>query len=182
MKHALLALLLLLAACSESELKKKSRDEKCSKNLDCAYGLECVEPTASPPAVAGVASASADGGVVLAAKPGKTCQYHSFGDCEGDGSQPGPDGQPQCLHSYKCRDGHCTVQCAGHGECKEGEVCKVGICQGGANARGVCYDNRDCPYPETCYYGQCVTRTPTMRCVSDLDCNPGLRCMNGVCQ
>ena len=52
----------------------------------------------------------------------------------------GPDGQPQCLHSYKCRDGHCTVQCAGHKDCKGGEVCKVGICQkGGAVAS--CYEN-----------------------------------------
>ena len=45
-----------------------------------------------------------------------------------------------------------------------------------------CYDNRDCPYPETCYYGQCVTRTQNQRCNSDLDCGPGYRCINSVCQ
>lgn len=163
-----LFVLLLAAACEQSELKKKSRDELCKKNIDCAYGLECVE-----------GGKLADGGVLAS---GKTCQWHSFGDCEGDGSQPGSDGQPQCLNTYKCRDGHCTVQCAGHQDCKENEVCKVGICTAGANARATCYDSRDCPYPETCYYGQCVTRTPSMRCVSDLDCDHGFRCINGVCQ
>ena len=167
MRRLLLALL-LLAACDQSELKKKSRADACKKNIDCSYGLECVEGGTLP-----------DGGVVAS---GKTCQWKSFGDCEGDGSQPGSDGQPQCLNSYKCRDGHCTVQCAGHGDCKENEVCKVGLCQAGGSARATCYDNRDCPYPESCYYGQCVTRTPSMRCMSDLDCGAGFRCINGVCQ
>ena len=168
MKRLLLAALAALLACqSQSELKKKLRDEACAKNVDCAYGLECVQ-----------GAALADGGVSAA----RTCQYHSFGDCEGDGTQPGPDGQPQCLDSYRCRNGHCTVQCAGHKDCKEGEVCKVGICQKGGNAVATCYDNRDCPWPETCYYGQCVTRAPSTRCSSDLDCPAGSRCINGVCQ
>jgi len=159
-------LLLLLGACqSQAELKKKMRDDACTKNLDCAYGLECV-----------AGAALADGGTSSA----RTCQFHSFGDCEGDGSQPGPDGQPQCLHSYKCRDGHCTVQCAGHKDCKQGEVCKVGLCQrGGAVAS--CYDTRDCIYPERCYYGQCVASPPPTRCTSDLDCPAGGRCTNGTC-
>ena len=175
MKRLWLALLLFAAACDQSDVKKQARDQKCTRNLDCAYGLDCVD-------AAGVSSAAArpDGGTM--ATSGKTCQYHSFGDCEGDGTQPGPDGQPQCLNSYRCRSGHCTVQCAGHGDCKQGEVCKVGMCQGGANARGTCYDSRDCPYPETCFYGQCVTRTPSVRCVSDLDCSAGMRCINSVCQ
>ena len=163
------AALLLLAACSsQSELKKKMRDEACTKNLDCAYGLECV--TGATPT---------DGGPAVA---GRTCQFHSFGDCEGDGTQPGPDGQPQCLNSYRCRDGHCTVQCAGHKDCGAGAVCKVGLCQRGGTV-ATCYDNRDCVYPETCYYGQCVTHPPATRCNSDLDCPPGTtKCINGICQ
>jgi hypothetical protein len=168
-KRAVVALLLAAAACqSQSELKKKMRDDACAKNLDCAFGLECIE-----------GAKLADGGI---AAPGKTCQYHSFGDCEGDGTQPGPDGQPQCLNTYRCRDNHCTVQCAGHQDCKEGEVCKVGICSKGGNVASSCYDNRDCLYPETCYYGQCVTRAPATRCTTDLDCTAGSRCLNGVCQ
>ena len=175
MRRALLALFVLAAACAQSDGRKQLRDQTCTRNLDCAYGLDCVD-------AAGVSSAAArpDGGTM--ATSGKTCQYHSFGECEGDGTQPGPDGQPQCLNSYRCRNGHCTVQCAGHNDCKPGEVCKVGMCQGGANARGTCYDSRDCPYPETCFYGQCVTRTPSVRCVSDLDCSAGMRCINSVCQ
>ena len=169
MRHALLALALTLLACQgQGELKKKLRDEACTRNLDCAYGLECV-----------AATAQADGGAAPAAR---TCQFHSFGDCEGDGTQPGPDGQPQCLDSYRCRDGHCTVQCAGHRDCKGGEVCKVGICQKGGSAVASCTDHRDCIWPETCYYGQCVTRAPSTRCSSDLDCPSGSRCTNGVCQ
>ena len=170
MKFALCLAVLLAAACQDTQPKLKVRDEACTKNRDCLYGLDCVE-TAAP---------AADGGV--AGKAGKTCQYHSFGDCEGDGSQPGPDGQPQCLNSYKCRDGHCTVQCAGHKDCKPDEACKVGICQKGSSANAQCYDNRDCPYPESCWYGQCVTRPLNQRCNSDLDCGPGYRCINAVCQ
>ena len=166
MRWATLLLPFALLAC-QSELVKKMRDQACAKNLDCAYGLECVE-----------GAALADGGVAS----GRTCQFHSFGDCEGDGTQPGPDGQPQCLNSYRCRNGHCTVQCAGHKDCKEGEVCKVGLCSKGGSAVANCYDNKDCPWPETCYYGQCVTRAPSARCSTDLDCPSGSRCMSGVCQ
>jgi hypothetical protein len=168
-RGAFFAVLLAAVACqSQSELKKKMRYDACKKNVDCAYGLDCVE-----------GGKLADGGVVA---QGKTCQFHSFGDCEGDGTQPGPDGQPQCLNTYRCRGNHCTVQCAGHQDCKEGEVCKVGICTKGGSAANNCYDNRDCPYPETCYYGQCVTRAPAVRCTTDLDCSAGSRCINGVCQ
>lgn len=167
MKFAL-CLLALLFACQDSQPKLQARDDKCAKNRDCLYGLDCSD-----------APAPADGGVAPA---GKTCQFHSFGDCEGDGSQPAPDGQPQCLNSYKCREGRCTVQCAGHKDCKPDEACKVGLCQKGGNANAQCYDNRDCPYPESCYYGQCVTRTQNQRCNSDLDCGPGYRCINAVCQ
>ncbi len=164
----LLCAVLLAGACSDAQPKLKQRDEACTKNRDCTYGLDCVDtPRYS------------DGGVVAT---GKTCQFHSFGDCEGDGSQPAPDGQPQCLNSYKCRDGHCTVQCAGHGDCREDEICRIGLCQKGKSANARCYDNRDCPYPETCYYGQCVTRSAAERCVSDLDCPPATRCINAVCQ
>lgn len=169
MKSAVLAAALALQACSgQVEVKKKLRDEACTKNVDCAYGLECVPGTAQ-----------ADGGPGSAAR---TCQFHSFGDCEGDGTQPGPDGQPQCLNSYRCREGHCTVQCAAHKDCRQGEVCKVGICHPGSNAVASCVDNRDCRFPETCFYGQCVTRPNATRCSSDLDCPAGNRCTNGVCQ
>lgn len=162
------AALAALFACQEGQPKLKPRDEACTRNRDCSYGLDCADTPAFP-----------DGGVV---KTGKTCQFHSFGDCEGDGSQPAPDGQPQCLNSYKCREGHCTVQCAGHRDCKEGEICRIGLCQKGKNANASCYDNRDCVYPETCYYGQCVIHTQDQRCVSDLDCGIGFRCINAVCQ
>ena len=166
MSRVLPVLLLLLAACSQSELKKKMRDEGCARNFDCAYGLECLV-------------AAADGG---AATANRTCQFHSFGDCEGDGTQPGPDGQPQCLSTYKCRDGHCTVQCANHSDCRRGEVCKVGLCQRGGSTVASCYDNRDCAYPETCFYGQCVTQAPATHCSHDTDCPPALSCKNGICQ
>ncbi|TMB34832.1 MAG: hypothetical protein E6J58_17635 [Deltaproteobacteria bacterium] len=169
MKQAAVAALLALAACQgQGELKKKMRNDACTRNFDCAYGLECVD-----------GSAPAEGGVAV---QGRTCQFQSFGDCEGDGTQPGPDGQPQCLDSYRCRNGHCTVQCAGHKDCKEGEVCKVGICNRGGKAVASCTENRDCIYPESCYYGQCVTRPASLRCSSDLDCPAENRCINGVCQ
>jgi hypothetical protein len=168
-RRVLPVLLFLTVACSgQNELKKKMRNDACARNLDCAYGLECV-----------AGATQADGGPAGTAS---TCQFHSFGDCEGDGRQPGPDGQPQCLNSYRCRDGHCTVQCASHKDCKEGEVCKVGLCQRGGSAVASCTDNRDCSFPETCYYGQCVTRAPATRCTSDLDCQAGSRCTNGICQ
>jgi hypothetical protein len=170
------AALAALVGCQD-ELRLKLRDEACTKNRDCSYGLDCAD--APPLPDGGIAVAIKDGGPPA---PARTCQYHSFGECEGDGSQPSHDGQPQCLNSYKCLDGHCTVQCAGHKDCKEDEVCKIGLCQKGKNANSRCYDNRDCPYPETCYYGQCVTRTQHQRCSTDLDCAMGSRCINSVCQ
>lgn len=168
MRLALCLAALLAVSCQDGQPNLKARDEACTRNRDCLYGLDCAE-----------AVAPADGGV---AKAGKTCQFHSYGDCEGDGSQPAADGQPQCLNSYKCRDNRCTVQCASHKDCKADEACKVGLCQKGGNANASCSDNRDCPYPESCYYGQCVTRTQSQRCNSDLDCGPGYRCINAVCQ
>ena len=43
MKVSVLAATFLVLACSgQMEVKKKLRDEACTKNLDCAYGLECV--------------------------------------------------------------------------------------------------------------------------------------------
>jgi hypothetical protein len=167
-KLACAALLSLaaLAACSDSQPKLKQRDQACEKQRDCTYGLDCADfPVAQ------------DGGVIAA----KTCQFHSYADCEGDGSQPAADGQPQCLTSYKCRDGHCTVQCAGDRDCKAGEVCRVGLCRPGGGAKATCLDNRDCPYPQVCYFGQCVVRSFAQRCVSDLDCPFGSRCINAVC-
>jgi hypothetical protein len=155
------------AACNSDQIKKKLRDDQCKKNIDCAFGLECID-----------GATQADGGV----STGKTCQYHSFGDCEGDGSSLGPDGQPQCLHTYKCRENHCTIQCAGHLDCKEGEVCnRFGTCVKGANQKFACYDTRDCAYPQVCTFGQCVLNT-VARCATDLDCGGGARCINATCQ
>jgi hypothetical protein len=166
-RHWSLVVLLLAVACSDQRITKKLREDKCGKNTDCAFGLECID-----------AAPLSDGGVATV----KTCQYHSFGDCEGDGTQPGPDGQPQCLHTYKCRDSHCTVQCAGHGECKENEVCnRFGVCVKGANQKFACYDSRDCAYPQVCSFGQCVVNT-IARCATDLDCGGGAHCINGSCQ
>lgn len=164
-----------LFSCQDPQVKKKLRDEACTRNLDCAFGLECVDS-----AGLAAAAAAADGG---SAGGARTCQFKSFGDCEGDGKLPGPDGEPQCLNTYKCRAGHCTVQCAGHSDCKADEVCKVGICQKGSTVHSNCYDNRDCPYPETCYYGQCVSNAPIARCGTDLDCQgASSHCINGICQ
>ena len=86
-----------------------------------------------------------------------------------------------CLSGQKCRDGHCTVECTGPAECKEGQICRIGVCVKGGRNLSQCYDNRDCVWPETCYYGQCVTRTDAFRCNSDLDCGVGYRCVNGRC-
>jgi hypothetical protein len=166
-KLAVAALALAAFACNQDQITKKLRDDKCAKNTDCAFGLECVD-----------AATQADGGVATV----KTCQYHSFGDCEGDGTAPGPDGQPQCLHTYKCRDSHCTVQCAGHKDCKEGEVCnRFGTCVRGSNQKLACVDTRDCAYPQVCNFGQCVLNT-VARCATDLDCGAGSRCINATCQ
>jgi Cys-rich repeat protein len=153
--------LALALGCEGSRINKQALDEGCQRNVDCLYGLECVEAPAGQ-------------------KAGKTCQFKSFGDCDQDGAAP--SGQQQCLSGQKCRDGRCTVQCAAHKDCKEGEVCKIGVCQKGGRLSQQCLENRDCPWPETCFYGQCVTRSEALRCQTDLDCGVGSRCMNGRCQ
>jgi hypothetical protein len=167
-------------ACAGAGNNRKGIKDACTRNLDCAYGLECVDESGAPMAAAGE-----DAGRGKA----RTCQWKSFGDCDVPESADGgttpvaAQGGQQCLAGYRCRDGKCTVMCAGNKDCREGETCKIGICQrqsGGQLAQ--CFDNRDCPWPETCYYGQCVTRTEGVRCQSDLDCHAGFRCINGICQ
>jgi hypothetical protein len=147
----LLLALACAAGCVPTGPKKSGPGELCEKPKDCVYGTECRD---------------------------KTCQFIHFSDCEGDTN---PSGTSTCLSGQKCRDGHCTVQCTGNGECKKDEVCKIGVCVKGGKDLRQCLDNRDCPWPETCYYGQCVTRTDAFRCVSDLDCGVGYRCINGRC-
>lgn len=168
MRTALLVAALFgsLACEQQGRNTRKQRDQACTRNLECAYGLECADATTL-----------VDGGPAAAAK---TCQLKSFGDCEGDGNA-NPT-QPQCLSGTRCKDNHCVVQCVAKADCKEGEVCRVGVCVKGGNANAQCYDNRDCAWPETCFYGQCVTRTEAMRCNSDLDCGQTFRCINGLCQ
>lgn len=177
---ALVCTLFAWGCADQGRVNKQNFSEKCTRNLDCLYGLECVDSTAHP-----------DGGSTAAA--GKTCQYKSFGDCEGDttnssgldGGSADPStvaGQQQCLSGQRCRNGHCTVQCAAKGDCKEKELCRIGVCQRTSGKTAQCYDNRDCPFPETCYYGQCATRQETQRCQTDLDCGVGYRCINGRCQ
>ena len=119
---------------------------------------------------------------------GRTCQWKSFGDCDQSDSADGGTvpaaaaaGAQQCLPGYRCRDGKCTVMCAANGDCREGETCRVGICQRSGTNLTQCFDNRDCPWPETCYYGQCVSQPQGLRCQSDLDCQAGFRCINGIC-
>jgi hypothetical protein len=138
-------------ACAPVLPKRAAPGEACEKPKDCVYGTECRE---------------------------KKCQFIAFADCEGDTTAAGA---PTCLSGQKCREGHCTVQCVNVGECKAGEVCRVGVCAKGVKDLRQCQDNRDCPWPETCYYGQCVTKTDAFRCQSDLDCGVGYRCLNGRC-
>ncbi len=167
-------------ACASGTGTRKGLKDGCTRNLDCAYGLECVDAAGTP-----VASVGEDAG----SSGPRSCQWKSFGDCDAsdspDGGAPAAaQGQgQQCLPGYRCREGKCTVMCAANQDCREGETCKIGLCQRQAGGRvAQCFDNRDCPWPESCYYGQCVTRTEGVRCQSDLDCQSGFRCINGMCQ
>jgi hypothetical protein len=167
--------------CASPSNTKKIVAEECSKNLDCAYGLECVAPEGS------AAGADSDAAIVQGRR---TCQYKSFGECD---TPPDADGGgvpaaaqtsgQQCLPGYRCRDGRCTVMCAANKDCRDGEACRIGVCQRtGGRAAAMCYDNRDCPWPETCFYGQCVMSAQGGRCQSDLDCQANFHCVNGLCQ
>jgi hypothetical protein len=169
-------------ACATPGNTKKGIAQACSKNLDCNYGLECVAAEGT------AAGADTDAAVT---KGPRTCQYKSFGDCDSSAGDTDGGGVPaaaqtsgqQCLSGYRCRDGRCTVMCAGEKDCQKGEVCRIGICQRtGGRAGAQCYDNRDCPWPETCFYGQCVMHAQGGRCQSDLDCQSGFHCINGTCQ
>jgi hypothetical protein len=185
--------LVVIIACTATRFSRRTVGETCtSTRQDCAYGLECRVPQANEirpslfdggalPEDAGAAIAGAlasqggteaDGGVI------KRCEYAVFNDCSED-----PTG-PQCLSGQRCRDGKCTVMCASDAECGPNAQCKIGVCQRTRSQLTQCYDNRDCPWPESCFHGQCVVRTEAFRCNSDLDCPTayGYRCINGRCQ
>ena len=187
MSRTIVALLLsatagvaLGVACASGQTKKGLKDS-CTRNLDCAYGLECVDAS-------GTAVASTEG--EDAGKPvARSCQWKSFGDCDTTESPDGgtvpasAQGGQQCLAGYRCREGKCTVACVADPDCRQNEKCRIGVCQRtGGGQSGQCFDNRDCPWPEVCYYGQCVTSSQGLRCQSDLDCHAGARCINGICQ
>jgi hypothetical protein len=182
-------LLGVFAACTASRMTRKTVGDPCeSTRKDCAYGLECRVPLASEPKLTAL-----DGGVLVLPDGGsleqslsdatapdggqlKRCEYTFFAECSED------PGGPQCLSGQKCREGHCTVQCAADLECGAEAICRIGVCQRKRSALTQCYDNRDCRWPDTCFHGQCVTRTDAFRCNSDLDCGLGYRCINGRCQ
>jgi Cys-rich repeat protein len=183
---AAFAVVALVAACTVTTLQRKRVGEICtSTRADCAYGLECRVPLAAEPKATAVDGGSlpADAGPALQADvaqpdggPTKRCEYLFYAECGEEA------GGPQCLSGQKCREGHCTVQCAADAECGEGSICKIGVCQRRRAALTQCYDNRDCTWPDTCFHGQCVTRTDAYRCATDLDCGVGYRCVNGRCQ
>lgn len=133
--------------------QKAGPDGACATGRDCAFGLECKD---------------------------KVCKFIAFSDCDPEAQS---QGRFPCLNGQKCRDGKCTVYCASNDECKEsGGLCKVGVCVKTNKDLRQCVDNRDCIWPESCFHGQCVTRTDAFRCASDLDCGLGFRCINSRCQ
>ena len=180
------ALVALWGACAaRGPLRKTIADPCRSTREDCGYGLECRVPLANEPKPAlidgGVVTLpNNDGGVLATAQEDggviKRCQYAIYAECTEE------QGGPQCLSGQRCREGHCTVQCAADAECGPGVLCRIGVCVRKRSALTQCYDNRDCHWPESCFHGQCVTRTDAFRCNTDLDCGYGYRCLNGRCQ
>jgi hypothetical protein len=184
---ATLAVAALWGACASAGPRRKTIGDPCrSTREDCGYGLECRVPLENEPKPALI-----DGGAVPAAPaqaqstpaegssdggPIRRCQYALYAECS---TEPGG---PQCLSGQRCRDGQCTVMCAVDAECGEGGTCRIGVCTRKRSALTQCYDNRDCQWPDTCFHGQCVTRTDAFRCNTDLDCGYGYRCLNGRCQ
>ncbi len=178
----------VVAACTASTLQRKRVGDPCqSSRADCSFGLECRVPSATDPRATTLDGGSlpADAGLVVQADaqsmqsdggPQRRCEYLFYAECSDEA------GGPQCLSGQKCREGHCTVQCATDLECGEGGLCKIGVCQRKKTQLTQCYDNRDCAWPDTCFHGQCVTRTDAYRCNTDLDCGLGYRCLNGRCQ
>jgi hypothetical protein len=185
---ALALLVGLWGACATGRpLRKQVGDPCISTRQDCSYGLECRVPMANEPRPtqldggafapdAGYFAATAGPTTEADGGPLKRCQYQLYAECTED------PGGPQCLSGQRCREGHCTVMCASDVECGEGGLCRIGVCQRKRSALTQCYDNRDCTWPDTCFHGQCVTRTDAFRCSTDLDCGLGYRCINGRCQ
>ena len=72
-------------------------------------------------------------------------------------------------------------QCDAEHDCMPGLLCENGIC------RKVCHDNSDCPNDSSCLDERCVKNTTPRQkdgesCNSQLLCENGLECLDGICQ
>lgn len=75
----------------------------------------------------------------------------------------------QCLGGLKCKDGLCIDPACETVDCKAGEVCVGGKCQGAC-------DGVTCPFGQKCVEGVCSDPCASVKCDSDFVC------VGGVCQ
>lgn len=75
----------------------------------------------------------------------------------------------QCVGGLKCKDGLCIDAACETVDCKAGEVCVGGKCQGAC-------DGVTCPFGQKCVEGVCSDPCASVKCDSDFVC------VGGVCQ
>ncbi|MBI3203063.1 MAG: DUF4114 domain-containing protein [Myxococcales bacterium] len=75
----------------------------------------------------------------------------------------------QCVGGLKCKDGLCIDAACETVDCKSGEVCVGGKCQGAC-------DGVTCPFGQKCVEGVCSDPCASVKCDSDFVC------VGGVCQ
>jgi hypothetical protein len=156
------------------------QDSTCRTSADCTSGLTCSQDGACRD----VCVSDADCVGQQRCTKGVCAEPAELDD---NGELPRILAQQDCRLDSDCDLGSiclrgvCAPQCRSDRDCEAGEICADGACQAPEpEVRCSCREDVDCAAGETCDGCACQpARAP--ECVLAADCEPGERCLNGVC-
>lgn len=156
------------------------QDATCQTSADCTTGLVCSQDSACRD----VCARDADCVGAQRCTKGVCAEPAELDD---DGELPRVLAQQDCRLASDCDAGSiclhgvCSPQCRSDRDCAAGETCADGTCQAPEpQVQCACREDVDCAADETCDGCACQPG-PVPECVVAADCEPGMRCVAGVC-